>query len=319
MAMLDMSLEELVEYQGASPCPSDINEYWDRALIEMESTKPEPIFVKAEFEIPGYEFYDMYFNGVRNGKIHCRFIKPDKTNGKVPAVLRFHGYTSYCGNWSELLSYASLGYVVCAMDVRGQGGESHDLNPVKGNTLHGHIIRGLDDEDKDNLFFRQVYLDTAMVAKLVMELDYVDENKVCVIGGSQGGALSVACAALVPQIAKAAFEYPFLCDFKRVWDMDMAERAYLDIKEYFREFDPMHEREDEIFYKLGYIDLQNISNRIKAECIMFTGMMDNVCPPSTQFAMYNKIKAEKQYRIFPDYGHEKLKKANDIALQFLRF
>ena len=60
-----------------------------------------------------------------------------------------------------------------------------------------------------------------------------------------------------------------LCDYKRVWDMDMAENAYVGIKEYFRHFDPMHERENEIFMKLGYIDLQNISKRIKAKCMMF--------------------------------------------------
>ena len=95
-----------------------------------------------------------------------------------------------------------------------------------------------------------------------------------------------------------------LCDYKRVWDMDMAERTYVRIKEYFRHFDPMHERENEIFMKLGYIDLQNISKRIKAKCMMFTGLMDDICPPSTQFAMYNKITSEKEYKIFYEFGHE---------------
>ena len=319
MPVLDMPLKELVKYQGSSPCPDDIDVYWDRALKELDATEPNNVFIKSEFQVPGYECYDLFFDGVRNGKIHCKFIKPDKIDNKAPALLSFHGYTDSAPSWMNLISYAAMGFVVCAMDVRGQGGKSHDLNPVCGSTLQGHIVKGLDDEDADNMFYRQIFLDTAMVAKIVMNLDYVDEQKVCAMGGSQGGALTVACASLVPGIAKAVFQYPFLCDYKRVWDMDMAERAYVGIKEYFRHFDPMHERENEIFMKLGYIDLQNISKRIKAKCMMITGLMDDICPPSTQFAMYNKITSEKEYKIFYEFGHEYYKEADDITCQFLLF
>ena len=50
--------------------------------------------------------------------------------------------------------------------------------------------------------------------------------------------------------------YPFLCDYKRVWEMDQAANAYAELKTFFRNFDPQHKREDEIFTRLGYIDLQ---------------------------------------------------------------
>jgi cephalosporin-C deacetylase len=38
--------------------------------------------------------------------------------------------------------------------------------------------------------------------------------------------------------------------------------------------------------------------------LMFTGLMDVICPPSTQFAIYNNVTSEKSHVIFPDYGHE---------------
>lgn len=317
MPMLDMPLEELKVYKGSSPCPADIDEYWERALAEMNATEPNPEFIPADFQVPGFLCYDLYFNSVRNGRVHCKFIRKENIEGKAPAVLRFHGYSGNSGDWSSHMALASLGFVVCAMDVRGQGGLSEDKNPVSGNTLRGHIIRGVDDKDPDNLFFRQIYLDTAMTARVVMGLDYVDETNVSVNGGSQGGALSIACASLVPEIKKAAVNHPFLCDYRRVWKMDMALRAYEDIKEYFRRFDPTHEREDEFFEKLGYIDLQNLSHRIKAKVRMYTGLMDNVCPPSTQFAMYNKITSEKEVIIYPDYTHEGMPGEPDKTIQFL--
>ena len=99
--------------------------------------------------------------------------------------------------------------------------------------------------------------------------------------------------------------------------MDLAKSAYDGIKYYFRYFDPMHEREDEIFEKLGYIDIQNLAPRIRAKVMMGTGLMDTICPPSTQFAMYNKLTCEKSVVIYPDYGHEGISVHSDKTFEFI--
>ena len=110
--------------------------------------------------------------------------------------------------------------------------------------------------------------------------------------------------ALEPRIKRAAPMFPFLCDYKRVWEMDLAKDAYDELKMYFRHFDPQHKREDEIFTKLGYIDNQHLAPRIRGEVLMAVGLMDTICPPSSQFAAYNKITAKKSLAIYPDFGHE---------------
>ena len=156
-----------------------------------------------------------------------------------------------------------------------------------------------------------------MLARIVMGLDYVDETRIGVTGGSQGGGLSIACAALVPEIKLCAPFYPYMSDYKRVFEMDLNKGAYEGLRYYFRNFDPTHEREDEIFTKLGYIDIQHLAPRIKARVMMGTGLMDTTCPPSTQFAAYNKITSEKQVVIYPDYGHENLKGHDDLIFKFL--
>ena len=46
--------------------------------------------------------------------------------------------------------------------------------------------------------------------------------------------------------------------------------------------------------------------------------MDTICPPSTQFAVYNKIVSPKTMAIYPDFGHEPLPGFNDQAFQFMR-
>lgn len=106
-----------------------------------------------------------------------------------------------------------------ALDCRGQGGSSQDTGGVLGTTMQGHIVRGLSDEP-ENLLMRHIFLDTVQLARIIMEMPQVDAQRVSVMGGSQGGGLSLACAGLEPRIAKAAVDYPFLCDYKRVWQMN---------------------------------------------------------------------------------------------------
>ena len=84
-----------------------------------------------------------------------------------------------------------------------------------------------------------------------------------------------------------------------------------------RSSDPLHLREKEIFTRLGYIDIQHLAPRIKAEILMGTGLMDTICPPSTQFAAYNKIRSKKDMRIYPDYGHEGLPGFQDAVYGFM--
>src|SRR5206468_7038726 len=133
----------------------------------------------------------------------------------------------------------------------------------------------------------------------------------------QGGGLTLACAALTPRLKKAAPIFPFLCDYLRVWEMDLANNAYEELRTFFRMFDPLHERREEVFTRLGYIDNQHLAHRIKAEVLMPIGLMDQVCPPSTQFAAFNKIRSKKQMLIYPDFGHESLPGAQDRIFDFM--
>ena len=167
------------------------------------------------------------------------------------------------------------------------------------------------------MYFRNVFLDTVQLTRIIMERNDVDETRVGVFGESQGGALALACAALEPKIVKLSPAYPFLSDYKRVWEMDLDIDAYLGIRDYFKRFDPTHEREDEIFERLGYIDIQHLANRIKADVFFATGLIDSICPPSTQYAVFNKIKSKKQHIIYPDFTHEILTGFKDKQYQFL--
>ena len=316
----DLPLEQLKTYSGTNPRPADFDQFWEDGLIEMRSVDPAVQLIPSEFQVPGVECLHLTFTGVGGARVHAKLLRSRHRSTPSPALLQFHGYSCNSSDWASKLNYVAQGFVVAALDCRGQGGESEDCGGVNGNTLHGHIIRGLQDALEgrpEKLLFRQIFLDTAQLAGILLDMPEVNPDRVYATGWSQGGALSVACAALEPRIKRAAPVYPFLSDYKRVWEMDQAKDAYLELREYFRLFDPQHRHEDEVFENLGYIDIQHLAPRIQAEVLWGTGLMDTICPPSSQFAAYNKIRSQKKMAIFPDFEHEELPGLADEIMQFM--
>jgi cephalosporin-C deacetylase len=312
----DMPFDQLKTYQGTNPRPADFDEFWDKSLAELAEVDPQPELIPAEFQTSFAECFDLFYTGLGGARIHAKLLRPKNVKEPHPAVLMFHGYSGSAGDWFDKLGYVAQGYTVAAMDCRGQGGLSEDTGGVTGWTLRGHIVRGLNDEP-EKLLFRHIFLDTKQLARVVMEMPEVDPERVGATGGSQGGGLTLACIGLEPRIKLAAPVFPFLSDYRRIWQKELAKQAYMELDEYFRRFDPLHEKEDEIFTKLGYIDVQFLAPRIQAEVLMGVGLMDDVCPPSTQFAAYNKINSKKSLRIYPDFRHESLPGNNDAIFQFL--
>lgn len=324
----DLSYNELLSYKGKNPKPDDFDAFWDAALGSLKGSDIDFSISPASFNpVPDVaEFFDLWFTGSGGARVYAKLVRPAgsyakrlASSGGMPCVLEFHGYSMNSGDWQSKLSLAACGFTVLSMDCRGQGGLSEDVGGVSGNTLSGHIVRGLKDAlegSPERLLYRDIFMDTAYLAHIAMALDWVDADRLCATGWSQGGGLTLACAALVPSVRRIVPVYPFLSDYKRVWEMDLAKDAYDELSTWFRRFDPMHEREDEVFSALGYIDVQHLAPRIRAEVLWGIGLSDTICPPSSQFAAFNKIVSKKRMLVFPDFGHEDLPGLRDRALEF---
>lgn len=315
MPKIDMPLRELETYMGSSPKPADFDRYWTCALAEMHETDPAVELLPSAFQVSFADCHELYFTGVQGARIHAKYLRPKNASGKLPVLLFFHGYGDSSGDWFDKLPFAAAGFGVLAMDCRGQGFDSEDPGGVRGNTWSGHLIRGLADSP-EKLMFRQLFLDAAELAEIAMTLPDTDTDRIFATGGSQGGALSLACAALVPRVSRVAVMNPFLCDYKRVWETDKTETSYSELKQYFRLYDPLHINEDVLFERLGYIDVQNLADRIRGYVLMGTGLMDCTSPASAQFSVYNKITAPKKHLVYQDFGHEYLWGWYDSVLSF---
>lgn len=309
-------ISEFEHYKGSGIKPSDFDTFWDNGLQQLDETPLEYEMNKVDIPSKIADFYELYFIGIGGAKVRCQYIRPKQIEGKAPGMLMFHGYHTDSGDYTDKLSWVAEGFSVLAMDCRGQGGFSEDRTMVKGTTLKGLIIRGV-EEGPDSLYYKNVFLDTVHAARILMNMEEVDEENIVVQGASQGGALSLVCAALEPRVKKVVAQYPFLSDYRKVFELDINASAYEELAYWFRFRDPMHEKEEEFFQTLEYIDLQHLAPRIKAEIKWAIGLEDLVCPAVTQFAVYNQITSPKEMIFFPEYGHEYLPKLGDKVRGFL--
>lgn len=316
--LFDLPREELPSYAGTNPRPDDHDAFWQAALAELDSLTDPPEHTPAGVTPPaGVECADVWFSGVGGARVHAQLVRPVDRTRPGPALVLFHGYWGSVGDWSAKYGWAQAGFTVLAMDVRGQGGLSTDPGGTSGRTIDGHFIRGVMTDAPEHWLFRNVFLDAAQVTRYAGRLDGVDPARVAVHGGSQGGALALVAAALVPEVARCASRYPFLCDFQRVWELDLAEEAFRELREHFRRFDPQHRLAGELWQRLGYLDVQHLASRIRAEVMLQTCLCDTICPPSTQFAAYNKVSGPKSVQIYPDFGHETAPGMDDSVWEFL--
>ncbi len=205
---IDLPLDELAAYRGTNPRPADFDAYWAAALAELDTVDPDPQLTPAGFTTDAADCHDLWFTGVRGARIHAKLLRPKTADRPGPALLLFHGYSQNAGDWSSKLGYIAAGFTVAALDCRGQGGLSQDTGGHLGTTLQGHIVRGLDGPVEDMLF-RQIFLDTVQLARVVAALPGVDPDRMGAMGASQGGALTLACAALEPRIRRAVAGMPF--------------------------------------------------------------------------------------------------------------
>ncbi len=314
MPTIDKPLSELKEYMGITPCPDDFDEFWDKRLARLNAIVPEVTFEDAPLKVKGAIIQKMTFIAEDGSKIVSRVVRPDTTE-KVPVMFRFHGLSGNSSDYCSNLAYAYAGFAVITMDCRNQGGESNDNTPRSAiNT--SWITRGY-FEGPENLYYTAIFSDIVQLVRLTKTLDFADPDRMFARGGSQGGALTVACSALCGDDIKAcAPMYPYLSDYKRVYEMDLAEDAYKDLKDFIRKVIPEDGEREEFWKTLGYIDIQNMTKRIKANVYWFTGLMDKTCPASTQFAAYNKITSNKKMYIASLYGHESERNWRDKEFQF---
>ncbi|MBK9211365.1 MAG: acetylxylan esterase [Anaerolineales bacterium] len=305
MAFFDLPLPELKTYRPMREEPADFDSFWKSTLDEARAFPLDAKFERVDYGLVAQETYDVTFNGFGGQPIKGWLILPTNRTKKLPVVVEYIGYGGGRNFAFDWLLWSSAGYAHFIMDTRGQGstwstGDTPDLYADGGNAhFPGSMTKGILDP-KHYYYYRRVFTDAVRAIEAARSRPEVDEAQIAVTGGSQGGGISIAAAALVPDVVAAMPDVPFLCHYRRATEL-VDSYPYKEIAEYCH----VHrDKVDAVFNTLSYFDGVNLSVRAKAKTLFSTGLMDQVCPPSTVYAAYNHWAGEKDIKVYPYNGHE---------------
>ena len=264
----------------------DFDDFW-ASVLESVSELPmdAELTLIPEQSNELRETYHVSFSSIDGGiagGIICVPVAP----GKYPVLLSYMGYGAPIFYFDPSANPERIDFLV---SVREQG--------IFRAEPFNWADRGL--KSRDTYYYKGAFADARRAVDFIASYEKADPERIVACGESQGGALTVAAAALDSRIKAIAPAVPFLGDY----------RDYYKIVEW-----PVHEitavadaegidRED-LFDMLSYFDIKNLAPRVKCPAYMAFGLQDPTCPPHTNFAIYNNLGSkDKHFWCVPTCGH----------------
>ena len=304
MALFDMPLEKLREYVPAREEASDFDRFWSDTLEQSRTAQQFPAFEPVDSGLRAVESFDVTFSGYNGQPVKGWLNLPRERSGPLPGVVEYIGYSGGRSFPTDWLLWSAAGYAHLVMDTRGQGsgflpGDTPDIESDGGNPqAAGFMTRGV--LSPHTYYYRRLFADAVRAVETLREHPAVDPTQVAVAGGSQGGGTALAVSGLVSDLSAVATDVPFLCHYRRATEITDAD-PYQEIARYCVSHRDHIER---VFETLSYFDGVNFAARAEAPALFSTGLMDQVCPPSTVFAAFNHYAGPKKIKVWHYNGHE---------------
>ena len=305
MALFDLPLEQLRSYLPDRDEPADFDEFWARTLAEAREFDAAAEFTRYDLPLASVDVYDVSFAGWGGHRINGWFLVPRGAEGPVPCVMHYIGYSGGRGFPKDHLGWHAVGYAVFVMETRGHGGANPGSPGITGDPhggdssqAPGMMTRGI--LDPDQYYYRRVFTDAVRAVDVAGAHPAVDASRIVASGGSQGGGIAQAVAALHPSIKAALIDVPFLMHFRRA--VEITDRD--PYQEIVRFLATRRDSAEQVFRTLAYFDGLNFAARGQVPALYSVALMDQTCPPSTVFAAYNHWRGPKEISVWPWNGHE---------------
>jgi cephalosporin-C deacetylase len=277
-------------------CPAgkipDLQGWWDATKRELNAIPPETKITKISNQSDFKDIYEVEFTSLENIKVYGYMFVPKK-EGKFPAILHVPGYgvgytpRSFNRNQEDVIEFG--------VAIRGQSPSNKVIRP--GFDLLGLVSYKICDPK--TYVYRGAYMDCLRALDILRSFSKTDTSKVAVMGGSQGGGLSLATAALAGSKVKACVTLcPFLCDLEH---HGVVRPVFLQEKQAFSK--AYNCTMETINNTLEYVDTKNMATWITSPVFFGSALFDDDCPSHVGFVTFNKISTPKKFKLYPNDGH----------------
>lgn len=306
--------------------PADFVSFWDKAKAELTDIKldakvgPAQVFnakeigaynvahaaLPADYDPAGHrteevEAFKVDFASTGGMRIHGWLAKP-KGDGPFPVMLVLPG--GGVGARTIPLEHARHGYL--AMDIQIHGLE---VDLAKYPNIPSYLDDKVLDPPAGNYYYK-VHQHCLQAINYLLSRPDADATRLVIVGGSQGGRLSVVVAALdervkaiVPAIPHFS-NYPYVrwmedCNGKRVKPHKPAVDG-MDLAQWPPVLD------DDLETRcMSYYDIMNFAPDVKCPVFMNMGMIDPISTATSSYSMWRRLgSTDKHLSILPGMAHD---------------
>lgn len=268
--------------QGAKE-PADFDAFW---LDQLTKLAKVPMTVLEKKQLPdknGCLVYDMKIKclGKRPASGYLTIPKNAKAKS-LPIRMIYQGY-SYEGAQTVTANPKEITFRVNAHGI--PNGMPASYYAKLGNTeLKGYGFDNKTNSDREKTYFNGMILRDLRALQYAKTLPQWNGKDIISDGGSQGGLQSIAISGLDKQVTFCTTQVPWFCDIGGV--------TIGRIRGWRPDYYP----------SLDYYDPVNFAKRSNAKFFIDAGLIDEVCPPTGVWILYNNIKHGKMV-MHQGYNH----------------
>ena len=276
--------------------PDDFDSFWENAISSMRnSASITRQTVLDDYSTDKTEVSLLNFVVPNSEVAIYGYLSKPKKEGKYPVVLYLPG--AGIGPSSPVVNFINENVITLSIEIHGLNpqGDAKFFEEVKRKFIT-YMYSGV--ESRDKFYYKPVVLGCIKAADYLCELPEFDGKNFITFGGSQGGFLSIAIAALDKRVTGVVSFHPAMSDLTgylhgRVggWPHHFAPK-----------FNGIYNSEA-IISTLSYYDTVNFARRVSVPGFYSFGYNDVTCPPTTCFAVTNSINAPKSFFLTPITGH----------------
>ena len=319
MRGLTQRLEDARSYRGAWLRPSNFESFWETSVAFAQNAH-----VESAVELPSATqaatFKSITFTSTDQTQLSARVILPAgvsvaepstpvelsssvelSASAKLPAVVLFSDLGRGVRSWLHLLRFTALGLPVVALEARPC--EPHLKDAWRGAFTAEELAHALINPDGADVSTLKQLIDDALVTTAVASR-FLGRTTVT-WGEGLGGSQALFATALLPKDVSATMALnPLFADNATTL------RAHIGCGDTLQS--------DAAIDAVGLLDSACAAELVRVPALIGTALLDQSAPTEGTFALYNRLPGQKEMRVYPKYGHERINQFENEQINYIR-
>ena len=305
MRGLTQRLEDARSYRGAWLRPSNFESFWEPSVAFAQNAQVESV-IELPSATQTATFKRITFTSTDQTQLSARVVLPaaasaaELTTEVLPAVVLFSDLGRGVRSWLHLLRFSALGLPVVALEARPCEASLKDA--WRGTFTAEELARALINPDDAASSTLKQLIDDALVTTAFVSR-FLGRTTVT-WGEGLGGSQALFAAALLPKAVSATMALnPLFADNATTL------RTVVGCGD--------TPQSDAAIDAVGLLDSACAAELVRVPALIGTALLDQSAPTEGTFALYNRLPGQKEMRVYPKFGHERINQFENEQINYL--